>query len=124
MRECEIYSKIRTPCGCKIIARLDGRGFHRLTRELDFERPYDPFFASCMVETSINLMKEFSPIFIYTFSDEINILFENLPFNGRIEKLNSILASFTGTSFILCLLKNSKGIILENPYHLIVASSP
>ncbi|BAW31705.1 MAG TPA: tRNA(His) guanylyltransferase Thg1 family protein [Methanothermobacter sp.] len=105
MKECEIYSRIRVPCGCKTITRLDGRRFHRLTRELDFERPYDPFFADCMVETSIKLMREFSPIFIYTFSDEINILFDELPFNGRIEKLDSVLSSFTATSFILCLLK-------------------
>ena len=115
MKECEIYSNIRTPCGCKVVARLDGRGFHRLTRELNFKRPYDPFFADCMIKTSINLMKEFSPIFIYTFSDEINILFGELPFNGRIEKLDSVLASFTGTSFILCHLKKFKTDNIKKP---------
>jgi len=115
MKECEIYSKIKVPCGCKIIARLDGRGFHRLTRELNFKRPYDPFFADCMIETSINFMKEFSPAFIYTFSDEINILFNELPFNGRIEKLDSILASFAATSFLLCLLKKFEGDDIKKP---------
>ena len=97
----------------KIIARIDGRKFSRLSRDLKFEKPFDQHFTEIMVETSNNFFKEFNPCFIYTFSDEINILLSDIPFGGRIEKLNSVFASFISGSFT----KNAldKGMRIERP---------
>ena len=99
MRECEIFSSLRVPCGSKIIVRIDGRKFSNLSHDLELEKPYDEHFKDLIIETSKNFFKEFSPSFIYTFSDEINILLSEIPFSGRIEKLNSVFASFIAGSF-------------------------
>jgi tRNA(His) guanylyltransferase len=99
MKECEIFSGLKVPCGSKIIIRIDGRKFSKLSRDLKFKKPYDEQFRDIMVKTSEDFFKEFSPAFIYTFSDEINILLSEIPFAGRIEKLNSVFASFITGSF-------------------------
>ena len=41
MKEYEIYSDLKTPVGSNIIVRLDGRGFHKLAKDLNLEKPYD-----------------------------------------------------------------------------------
>lgn len=99
MKEYEIYSNLKIPIGSNIIVRLDGRAFHKLTRDLNLEKPYDVNFSRLMVDVSSDLASEFSPSFIYTFSDEISILLDEIPFNGRVEKINSTLASFAASSF-------------------------
>lgn len=99
MKDCEIYSNLKVPCGSNIICRLDGRKFSRLSHDLKFEKPLDKLLARLMVSSSMDFFKEFNPAFIYTFSDEINILLSDIPFAGRIEKLNSVFASFIAGSF-------------------------
>ena len=99
MKECEIFSSLKVPCGSKIVIRIDGRKFSKLSRDLKFEKPYDDQFKDIMVKTCKDFFKEFSPAFIYTFSDEINILLSEIPFAGRIEKLDSVFASFITGSF-------------------------
>jgi tRNA(His) guanylyltransferase len=99
MKECEIFSGFKVPCGSKIIIRIDGRKFSKLSRDLKFKKPYDEQFRDIMIETCEDFFKEFSPAFIYTFSDEINILLSEIPFAGRIEKLDSVFASFITGSF-------------------------
>ncbi|WP_407380023.1 tRNA(His) guanylyltransferase Thg1 family protein [Methanobrevibacter sp.] len=99
MKEYEIYSDLRVPVNSKIIVRLDGRSFHSFARKMELVKPYDDNFYKVMVNVSKDLFEEFSPLFIYTFSDEISILLDNVPFNGRIEKINSVIASFTSSSF-------------------------
>jgi tRNA(His) guanylyltransferase len=42
-----------------------------------------------------------SPLFAYTFSDEISFLFTDLPFDGRVEKIDSIVASFLGSALTI-----------------------
>ena len=101
MKECEIFSTLKIPCGSKIIVRIDGRTFSRLSRDLKLEKPFDENFTKIMVETCKDFFKEFNPFFIYTFSDEINILLSDIPFGGRIEKLNSVFASFIAGNFTL-----------------------
>jgi len=100
MKEYEIYSDLKTPKGSKIILRLDGRNFHSLSKNLNLKRPYDDDFIKSMVYTSKDIFKEFSPLFIYTFSDEINILLSEIPFSGRIEKLNSIFPSLASSALM------------------------
>jgi len=101
MKEYEVYSSLKVPKNSKIIMRLDGRSFHSLARDLELTKPYDENFYRVMSLVCRDLFEEFSPVFVYTFSDEISLLFDKLPFDGRIEKLDSVIASFTAGSFVM-----------------------
>ena len=101
MKDFEVYSSLKVPKNSKIIVRLDGRSFHKLARDLNLVKPYDENFYQVMSKVCNELFKEFSPVFVYTFSDEISLLLERIPFDGRIEKINSVIASFTASSFVL-----------------------
>ena len=101
MKDYEVYSSLKVAKNSKIIIRLDGRSFHQLARDLNLEKPYDKRFYEVIAKVCEDLFKEFSPLFVYTFSDEISLLFDKIPFEGRIEKLNSVIASFTASSFVL-----------------------
>ncbi len=114
MKDHEIYSDYKVPKGSQIILRLDGRNFHNLSRKLDLKKPYDDNFIKSMVDVGVNIFKEFSPSFIYTFSDEINILLSEIPFSGRIEKLNSVFASFASSALTLSLNNYFKDFIINN----------
>lgn len=113
MREHEIYSNLRVPPSSSIVLRLDGRGFHRLTAKAGFRRPYDDVFRDLMVSACLEIMNEFSPSFIYTFSDEINVLLDSVPFSGRVEKLDSVFPAFLSSSFTLGAV--SRGLSLDKP---------
>jgi tRNA(His) 5'-end guanylyltransferase len=99
MKNSEIYSNLRVPQGSRIIVRVDGRSFSKLAPRLGLEKPYDLDFVRMMVASCTDFFTEFSPSFIYTFSDEVNILLDEVPFSGRVEKLNSVFASFFAGSF-------------------------
>ena len=101
MKEYEIYSNLKVPVNSKIIIRLDGRSFHTLANDLNLIKPYDENFYKVISEVCMDLFKEFSPLFIYTFSDEISLLLDKVPFDGRIEKLNSVIPSFASSSFVI-----------------------
>lgn len=83
-----------------LILRLDGRSFSKYTKKLNLEKPFDKRLRDIFIEVSKDLIKEFNPKYVYTFSDEINILFEAIPFNGRIEKIDSVISSFISASFM------------------------
>jgi len=88
----EIYSDLRARP--PLILRADGRGFRKA---LDGSRkPYDEGFARSMASASRSFMEGsgLSPALAYLFSDEINLLFLDLPFNGRLEKLDSVTAGY------------------------------
>ena len=92
--------------GIYMVARLDGRHFHTLTKESgDFEAPFDEKFRDLMVNTTIHLMKEsgFNFIYGYTESDEISLLFlfESEDFGRKTRKLNSVLAGEASAKFSL-----------------------
>ena len=101
MKEYEVYSSLKVPKNSKIIVRLDGRSFHKLAKDLDFVKPYDENFYRVMANVCGDLFREFSPALVYTFSDEISLLLGNVPFDGRIEKIDSVMASFTSSSFVM-----------------------
>lgn len=86
-----------------IVARLDGHGFTKLTKqEWNLDKPFDIRFHDCMVSTLRRLMDcGFRIIYGYTQSDEISLLFHfNESVFGRKErKLLSILASETSVAF-------------------------
>ena len=101
MKDYEVYSSLKVPKNSKVIVRLDGRAFHKLALDLNLIKPYDKDFYHVMASVCEDLFREFSPIFVYTFSDEISLLFDNLPFDGRIEKIDSVMASFAASSFVI-----------------------
>ncbi|MBQ6345239.1 MAG: guanylyltransferase [Methanobrevibacter sp.] len=101
MKEFEVYSSLKVPKNSKIIVRLDGRSFHKLARDLKLVKPYDDDFYEVMSKVCRDLFEEFSAEFAYSFSDEISLLLNNVPFEGRIEKINSVMASFAASSFVM-----------------------
>jgi tRNA(His) 5'-end guanylyltransferase len=90
-----------------MIARIDGRNFTRLTKELcKFETPYDERFRDYMVETVKHLMNcGFRVLYGYTESDEISLLFhrDETAFGRKTRKWNSILAGEASAKFSLAL---------------------
>lgn len=90
-----------------IVARIDGRGFTKLTKDVHkFEAPYDERFRDIMVETVKSLMQcGFKVVYGYTQSDEISLLLdiEEDSFNRKQRKLNSILAGQASAKFSLLL---------------------
>ena len=101
MKEFEVYSSLKVPRNSKIILRLDGRSFHKLANDLELVKPYDDNFYKVISEVCRDLFEEFSAEFVYTFSDEISLLLDKIPFDGRVEKINSVIASFTSSSFVM-----------------------
>ena len=87
-----------------MVARLDGRGFTRLTKEVHrFEAPFDTRFRDLMLDTTEALVAEFNALYGYTQSDEISLLFPlNCDlFQRKLRKLNSVLAGFASAKFAL-----------------------
>ena len=88
-----------------LVARLDGRGFTRLTKEVcKFEAPFDERFRNLMENTVKVLMDcGFNVVYGYTQSDEISLLFhpEENSFGRKVRKYNSVLAGVASASFSL-----------------------
>lgn len=90
-----------------MVARIDGRSFTRLTKEVhQFESPFDVRFRDMMADTTEHLMNcGFRVIFGYTESDEISLLFhrDETSFGRKTRKYNSILAGEASAKFSLLL---------------------
>lgn len=83
-----------------VYARIDGKSFHTFCRGL--EKPYSIQFISAMQDVTKRIVKEFNCLLGYVQSDEISVCWENIskaPFDGRIQKLESVLASAAGAYF-------------------------
>jgi len=97
----EIYSnlKARPP----IVVRADGRGFKRILEGR--KKPFDFDFARSMVEAAVSLFQDsgLSPALAFAFSDEISLLFLDAPFDGRVEKVDSVVASILSGALSLAL---------------------
>lgn len=101
MRERELYAALAALP--PLVVRLDGRAFHRLARSLGLARPFDERFALAMAAVARRLVADSgtSPVLAYTFSDEISCLFAELPFGGRVEKLDSVLAAYAASALTI-----------------------
>src|SRR5262245_5363027 len=94
--------------GLHMVARLDGRSFTRLTKEVHpFEAPFDARFRDLMLATAEHLMTDcgFTIVYGYTQSDEISLLFalaEN-SFGRKLRKLISVLSGEASAKFSLLL---------------------
>lgn len=107
--------------GMFMVARLDGRGFTRLTKgprrrentltrePLDephrFDAPFDARFSELMVHTVRHLMERTGFAFTYghTHSDEMSLLFPlaDASFGRKLRKLVSVLAGEASAAFSL-----------------------
>jgi len=103
MENREIFSAITTIP--PVFVRLDGRAFHRVAEDLSLKKPFDDRFSHAMVHVCTTLVADsgLCPDFAFTFSDEISLFFTQLPFNGRVEKIDSVSASFASSSLTLAL---------------------
>jgi len=105
MRVYETARDITVLPGMYMVARIDGRGFTKLTKEVHpFEAPFDRKFRDYMVETVKHLMNSgFNVIYGYTESDEISLLFhlQEGAFGRKHRKYNSILAGEASAKFSL-----------------------
>lgn len=118
------------PCESFII-RLDGRSFSKFTKK--FHKPFDIIFVKAMGLTTLDLIKQFDAQTGYTHSDEITLIFnskcgedeyleylekkyQNLltkddkappfhMFNGRIQKILSLVSSYCSVRFNYHLVK-------------------
>jgi tRNA(His) 5'-end guanylyltransferase len=106
MKDYEIYSTMKVPKNSSIIIRLDGRKFHSLSKALDLVKPFDENFYKIITNVCLDIFNQFAPKFIYAFSDEISILLDEIPFSGRVEKINSVFASLASSSFTYNLLND------------------
>jgi tRNA(His) guanylyltransferase len=97
----ELYANIKaiTP----LFVRADGRNFKRVLST--FGKPYDARLAKGIVKAVELLFLDsgFNPKLAYLSSDEINLYFDDVPFKGRIEKLDSVLASFLASALTIIL---------------------
>lgn len=88
-----------------LVARLDGRSFSRLTKEIcDFEAPFDVRFRDMMISTVKALMDcGFRVVYGFTESDEISLLFhkDENTFGRKVRKFNSVLAGTASAAFSL-----------------------
>jgi len=95
------------PPNIYMVARIDGRGFTRLTKEIHvFKRPFDEKFRDLMIETVKHLMNcGFKVIYGFTESDEISLLFDlNIDaFSRKLRKYNSVLAGEASAKFSILL---------------------
>ena len=105
MKKYESASQFRLTPRTPVIIRLDGKAFHTLTRS--FEKPFDAFFMSIMVEAAREVCKEIQGFqFAYVQSDEVNILIsDNTALNSqgwfdyKLSKMVSVAAGLMSTHF-------------------------
>ena len=125
--KCKYYQKLfdykLMPNGY-IIAHLDGKNFSSLIKN-KFKLPFDDNFIDMMNKTALFLCNNVSEVkCAFVQSDEISLLIKNEPksyllFGGRLNKLQSILASMATSEFnrqfILYGLSNLKDEMNEYP---------
>jgi len=96
--------------GVPIYARIDGRAFHTFCRGL--EKPYSKDFIGAMQFVTMRLVKDFNAIVGYVQSDEISLGWmdsSKAPFDGRVQKLESVLASSAAAYFNYYIFGTEKG---------------
>lgn len=105
IKEIEAAWALQVPPNLGLVVRLDGKRFSAWTRR--FKSPFDARITNAFRWTTTQLMWAYRPDVGYTQSDEINLVWypnENdsrseHPFSGKINKLNSVLASQCTATF-------------------------
>lgn len=101
----EDRTRYKLPRRTYTIMRLDGKCFSTFTER--FDKPFDQTFMNSMDETALYLLNNIQGSeFCYTQSDEISILLTDFLkegteawFDGNIQKMCSVSASFASTRF-------------------------
>ncbi len=90
--------------GQPIVARLDGKNFHAFTKGL--ARPYDQRLSALMTQVTMFMVDRFQANVGYTQSDEITLVWfadssskTEYPFDGRFQKMDSLLAAACTAKF-------------------------
>jgi tRNA(His) guanylyltransferase len=90
--------------GQPLVARLDGKAFHTFCKGL--QRPFDERLSRLMVRVMSALVDRFNAKIGYTQSDEITLVWfsdstssTEYVFDGRFQKLNSLLAAYATAVF-------------------------
>jgi len=107
--------------GLPLLARLDGRAFHTFTRGM--RRPYEPGMSMAMIETTRFLVQEMTALVGYTQSDEITLAWfessqsaSDYAFDGRFQKLASVLAGMASARFCRLVVEHLPGKANETPH--------
>lgn len=107
MRRFEAADDAAAMPGVFLVLRADGRNFTRLTKDQHrFEAPFDERFRDAMVAATRRLFEcGLRTVFGYTESDELSILLhkDDAPFDRKLRKLNSVVASEVSATFSLAL---------------------
>jgi tRNA(His) 5'-end guanylyltransferase len=87
-----------------ILIRIDGHNFSKFTK--GFKEPFDDLLLDIRIETAKNLIAKFNAATVYTQSDEFTLVIphENNKtnkhiFNGRVNKLSSLVAAYASVKF-------------------------
>lgn len=126
MKKYERDLEIRIPPDHSFIIRLDGHSFSKFTN--GFKKPFDVMFVGAMIRTMNDLMVHFHAQTGYCHSDEITLIFNQVctttelfdknktvhQFNGRVQKLVSLAASYCSTRFNYHL---NKLLLLREPHY-------
>lgn len=107
--------------GQPLVARLDGRAFHTFTRDL--ARPYERGMSMAMIETTRFLVEETRALVGYTQSDEITLAWfeaadsvSEYLFDGRFQKLASVLAGMASAKFCQLVVTHLPSKVAETPH--------
>ncbi|KAL9884584.1 tRNA-histidine guanylyltransferase [Glossina fuscipes fuscipes] len=87
-----------------IIIRVDGKGFHKFSKEHDFEKPNDERALNLMTNAAQTVMEKFNDIILsYGQSDEYSFVFrkETNVYNRRSSKLLSYVTSLFTSCYVM-----------------------
>lgn len=98
------------------VFRLDGHTFSKFVKKFKMNLPFDSNFTTAMKNTTSQCIDYFNAFIGFVGSDEITYALKplneeqlarnaTLPFNGRIEKMVSLLAGKVSTTFFIELTK-------------------
>lgn len=109
MKGYEKAAETRIPNHLPMIARIDGRGFSKFTK--GFDKPFDKVLSFAMDRATMSLVERTHADIGYTQSDEITLIWGPADeggqrfFDGRIQKLSSVLAGITTSEFTFALIE-------------------
>lgn len=97
----EYKARVLIPDGKWTVIRVDGHNFNKFAHPFKKVNPFHPLVTKAMVAAMERLIKEFSPKFAYTQSDEITLLVDPAhgTYAGRTCKLASISAALATMTF-------------------------
>ncbi|CAF1018819.1 unnamed protein product [Rotaria sordida] len=110
IKQYEAINDQRLNSSYPFIVRIDGVSFRNYTH--GFNKPFDQRMTRAFIRTSADLLQRFNPLTVFYQSDEISLVFDGYStidtieknprehiYSGRIQKLVSVLASYTAAKF-------------------------